>query len=117
MELARLVQNNRVAQSIGEGALTAGVGDAVESGATVSGNRTAGDVDGTGVAASGVVVGDNDLLGLSGLAQVNVSDWVMFGGVSVPVIRLTSPAPYSGTSNFLTPWVTRWKEGLTERIT
>ena len=46
-------------------------------------------------------------MGLSGLAQVNVSDWVMFGEVSVPVIRLTSPAPYKGTSNFLTAWVMR----------
>src|SRR5215208_5645 len=47
-----IVQNNRVAKSIGEGTLTAGGGEAVKSGATVSGNRTAGDVDGSGVAAT-----------------------------------------------------------------
>ena len=32
--------------------------------------------------------------GLSGLAVVYVSDWVMFGEVSVPVTRSTSAAPY-----------------------
>ena len=47
-----IVQNNRVAQSIGEGALTAGGGDAGKGGAAVGGDRCAGDVDGTGVAAS-----------------------------------------------------------------
>ena len=34
-------------------------------------------------------------LGLSGLVQENVSDWVMSGEVSVPVIRLTSVPPYA----------------------
>ena len=42
---------------------------------------------------------------------MNVSDWVMFGEVSVPVIRLTSAAPYRGTSNFLTALGDALKEG------
>src|SRR5262245_38151118 len=33
--------------------------------------------------------------GLSGLAEVNVSDWVILGKVSVPVIRSTSVPPYA----------------------
>src|SRR5262245_1479433 len=33
--------------------------------------------------------------GLSGLAVVNVSDWVMLGEASVPVIRSTSVLPYT----------------------
>ena len=47
-----IVQNNRVAHGIGEGALTAGGGDAGEGSAAVGGDRCAGDIDRTGVAAS-----------------------------------------------------------------
>jgi hypothetical protein len=57
-----IVQNNRVAQSIGEGALTVGTGDAGEGSAAVGGDRRARYVDGTGIAASRVVVGDHNLL-------------------------------------------------------
>ena len=49
---------------LAEGALTAGGGDAGEGSAAVGGNRCAGDVDGAGVAASRVVVGDDNLLGV-----------------------------------------------------
>src|SRR4029077_778002 len=59
-----IVQNNGVAQGIVEGALTIGLGEAGEGGAAVGGDRCAGDVDGTGPAASGVVVADNDLAGV-----------------------------------------------------
>src|SRR4029453_11872265 len=48
--------------------------------------------------------------GLSGLAQVNVSDWEIFGDVSVPVIRLTSPKPYNGMNNSLRAQPMRWKK-------
>ena len=41
-----VVQNNGVANGIGEGALTAGGGEAGEGGAAVGGDRCAGDVDG-----------------------------------------------------------------------
>src|SRR6516162_901601 len=44
-------------------------------------------------------------LGLSGLAVLNVSDWVMLGEVSGPVTRSTSAAPYArgtGLNSFLT---------------
>src|SRR5206468_3421481 len=56
-----VVQNNRVAKGIVEGALTVSLGHAGEGGAAVGGDRCAGDVDGVGVAASRVVVGDNNL--------------------------------------------------------
>ena len=41
-----VVQNNGVAEGIGEGALTVGSGEAGEGGAAVGGDRCAGDVDG-----------------------------------------------------------------------
>ncbi len=68
-----VVQNNGVAKSVGEGALTVGLGEAGE--------------------------GTTTWLGSSGLAAVNVSDWVMWGEVSVPVIRLTSVAPNARGAN------------------
>src|SRR5437667_6679883 len=41
-------------------------------------------------------------LGLSGLAQLNVSDWVTLGKVSGWLIRSTSAAPYvRGNNSFL----------------
>ena len=45
-----VVQSNGVAQGIGEGALTVGLGEAGEGGATVGGDRCAGDVDRVGKA-------------------------------------------------------------------
>src|SRR6185503_11470992 len=59
-----IVKNNRVAHGIGEGALPAGGGDAGEGSAAIGGDRTAGDINGTGVAAAGVVVTSDDLLGV-----------------------------------------------------
>ena len=47
-----IVQNNGVAHGIGEGALTAGGGEAGESGAAVGRDRCAGDVNGADVAAA-----------------------------------------------------------------
>ena len=55
-------------------------------------------------------------MGLSGLAQVNVSDWVMFGEVSVPVIRLTSPSAIQGHKQFFDGLGDALKEGR-RRIT
>src|SRR5216684_1996892 len=57
-----VVQNNGVAKSVGEGALTVGLGEAGEGGAPVGGDRCAGDVVAGG--ASRVVVGDDDLVGV-----------------------------------------------------
>src|SRR5262245_1069985 len=59
-----IIQNNRIAHRIGEGTLTAGIGDAGKGSATVGGDRRTRYVDGTGVAASRVVVGHNNLLGI-----------------------------------------------------
>src|SRR5206468_9335838 len=59
-----VVQNHRIALRTSKGALTAGGGEAVKSGATVGGDRCAGDIDRAGVAASRVIVGHNDLLGI-----------------------------------------------------
>src|SRR5207244_9230097 len=54
-------------------------------------------------------------LGLSGLAALNVCDWVTWGEVSVPVIRSTSAAPYArgGGSSCWTNWenVPKGEEG------
>jgi|SRR5213080_4136070 len=53
--------NDWVAACIGKGALTV-VGQAGKGGAAVGRDRCAGNVDGVGVAASRVVVSDNDLV-------------------------------------------------------
>jgi len=47
-----IVENNRVAERVGERALTVGGGKANERAAAVSGDRCAGDVDWAGVAAA-----------------------------------------------------------------
>ena len=60
--VSAIVQKNRVALGTGKGALTAGVGDAGEGSAAVGGDRCAGYVDRTLIAASRVVVGDDNLL-------------------------------------------------------
>ena len=43
----------------------------------------------------GIVVGDDDLVGVIRVGKSNVSDWVTAAKVLVPVIRSTSPAPYA----------------------
>jgi hypothetical protein len=47
-----VVENNRIPKGIGKRTLTAGVGDARESGATIRGDRYGGDDEWTGVDAS-----------------------------------------------------------------
>src|SRR5207249_12020533 len=63
-----VVQNNRVAAGLVEGAATAGLGEAGEGGAAVRGDRCAGDVVGGGPA-SGGVVGDDDVVGVSWVSR------------------------------------------------
>src|SRR4029077_19640100 len=57
-----LIQNDRVANGIREGALTVGASNAGKRVAAVEGDRCARNVDRVGVATSRVVVGDHDLL-------------------------------------------------------
>jgi hypothetical protein len=60
--VSAIVQKNRVALGTSKGALTAGVGDAGEGSAAVGGYRRTGYVNRILIAASRVVVGDNNLL-------------------------------------------------------
>src|SRR5262249_37863968 len=50
--------------------------------------------------------------GVSGLAVGNVSDWIMCGGVSVPVIKSTSLPPYARGA--ITFWTIREEAPLEE---
>src|SRR6185369_10212158 len=57
-----IVEDNGVSQGAGEGALARGVGHTCESSAAVSGNRRTGNVDRILIAASRIVVRDDDLI-------------------------------------------------------
>ena len=50
---------------------------------------------GAGVAASRVIVGNDNLVRVTWLLAVNVSDCVTLGNVSVPLTRSTSVVPYA----------------------
>ena len=60
--VSAIVQSNRVALGTSKGALTAGIGNAGEGSAAVGGDRHTGYVNRILIAASRVVVGDNNLL-------------------------------------------------------
>src|SRR4029453_17802902 len=64
-----VVQNNRIAKRIIEGALTACLGQARKRCTAIGRYRSAGDVDGGGVAASRVVVGHANLVGVIGIRR------------------------------------------------
>ena len=88
-----VVQNHGIAEGIVEGALTIGLGKTGEGVAAIGGDRCAGMLIGLALTPRESLKATTIWLGLSGLAVVNVSDWVMLGEVSVPVIRSTSVAP------------------------
>ena len=60
-----VIQNNRVAKSVRERARC----ETCEGGAAISRDRCAGDVDGTCIAASRVIIGNNDLVGVIGISR------------------------------------------------
>ena len=92
-----VIKNHWIAESILKGALTIGLGEAGEGSTAIGRDGRRGDVDRTGSDISRVVVGDDDLFGSSGLAETNVSDWVMCVPASVcGLIRSTSVPPSSG---------------------
>ncbi len=59
-----VVQSNRVAHGTGKGALTGGSGDTCKARAAIGGDRRARNVDRTGVTASRIVVGYENLIGI-----------------------------------------------------
>ena len=73
-----VVENNRVAKGIVEGALTIGPSEAGKGGAAVGGDRCAGDIDGARVAAAGIVVGYHNLVGV---IRVSRSECLRLGNV------------------------------------
>ena len=87
---------------------------ASEGAATVSGDRCAGDVNWAGVAASRVIVGNDNLVRVTWLLAVNVSDCVTLGNVSVPVTRSTSVVPYASGANSL--WISSPNAPRGERL-